>query len=233
MDFRDSAEEEEFRLGLRRWLTANVSEDDDDETPAGFATRARAWQQRLYAAGYAGLSWPVEYGGRGLDSGYEAILNEEAGNVGAPALPAIVNYLGRSVYTYGTEAQKTRFLRPLLSGDEQWCQGFSEPGAGSDLAALTTSARCNDEEFVIRGQKTWTSLAQYADWCFLLARTESDVPKHRGISCLLVPMTTRGITVRPIVLANGAPETCEVFFDDVVVPVDALLGARGRDGVSR
>ena len=187
----------------------------------------RQFHRNLYEAGYMGMAWPVEYGGRGLSPIYDAILNEEAGRSSSPPIPGMVNYLGRAIYTYGSEEQKTRFLPTLLNGDVAWCQGFSEPEAGSDLASLRTRADLDGDVYVVNGQKMWTSGGQYADWCLLLARTDRDVPKHKGISCLLVDMHSPGIEVRPIVLSDGDPETCEVFWDNVQVPASQLLGTPG------
>ncbi|MFD0661714.1 acyl-CoA dehydrogenase family protein [Thermocatellispora tengchongensis] len=228
MDYRDTPEEAEFRASLRAWLAENIPAgwdkiEDRDEA----ARMQRAWHRTLYEAGYIGMSWPKEYGGRSLSPMYEAILNEEAGNLNAPRLPS-VGYIGRAVFTYGSEEQKKRFLPPLLSGEAQWCQGFSEPEAGSDLASLRTLARLDGDHYVVNGQKMWTSGGQYADWCLLLARTDPDVPKHKGISAFLVSMREPGVTVRPIVLASGEAETCEVFWDDVRIPVAQRLGAPGE-----
>ena len=227
MDYRDNAEEAAFRADLAAWL--------DEHAPRGWHELAndharhalfKEWARTLYAAGYRGLSWPVEYGGRGLSPVYEAILNEEAGRVGAPPI-ASVGHLGRAIYSYGTEEQKREFLPTLLSGEVSWCQGFSEPEAGSDLASLRTRAVRDGDRYIVNGQKMWTSGGQYADWCLLLVRTDPDVAKHKGITCLLTSMKVPGITVAPIVLADSNPETCEVFWDSVEVPVDQRLGAEG------
>lgn len=229
MDYRDTSEEAAFRDDARAWFAAHV--------PAGWrdiigARERRAfqkeWHQVLYQAGYVGMAWPVGYGGRGLSSIYDAILGEEASRADAPPLPAKVNYIGRAMWTHGTEEQKRAFLPTLLNGDAMWCQGFSEPEAGSDIASLRTRGVLEGDEWVVNGQKTWTSGADEADWCFLLARTEPDAPKHKGITCLLTRMDVPGIATRPILLSNGDPETAEVFFDDVRIPSDQMLGARGE-----
>ncbi len=229
MDYRDTPEEAAFRDDARTWFAANV--------PAGWREIAapgerrafgRQWHQALYQAGYVGMAWPVEYGGHGRSPIYDAILGEEASRADAPALPAKVNYIGRAMWTHGTEEQKRGFLPTLLNGDEMWCQGFSEPEAGSDIASLRTRAVLEGDEWVVNGQKTWTSGADDADWCFLLARTEPDAPTHKGISCLLIPMDARGIETRPILLSNGDPETADVFFDDVRIPAAQMLGQRGE-----
>jgi alkylation response protein AidB-like acyl-CoA dehydrogenase len=228
MDYRDSPEEATFRSELRDWLSANAPKDYA-QLKSHEERRAvqNEFHKDLYAAGYVGLAWPVEYGGRGLSPIYDAILNEEAGRVAAPPIFGTVNYLGRAIYTYGSDEQKAQHLPPLMNGDIAWCQGFSEPEAGSDLASLRTRAVRDGDEYVVNGQKMWTSGGQEADWCLLLARTDPEAPKHRGISCLLVDMRTPGITVRPIILADGNPETCEVFWDDVRVPAANRLGGEG------
>jgi alkylation response protein AidB-like acyl-CoA dehydrogenase len=228
MDYRDTAEEAAFRTELRAWLEATAPKNYaqiKDYTERN--KMHRQFHRNLYEAGYMGMAWPVEYGGRGLSPIYDAILNEEAGRSSSPPIPGMVNYLGRAIYTYGSEEQKTRFLPTLLNGDVAWCQGFSEPEAGSDLASLRTRADLDGDVYVVNGQKMWTSGGQYADWCLLLARTDRDVPKHKGISCLLVDMHSPGIEVRPIVLSDGDPETCEVFWDNVQVPASQLLGTPG------
>jgi alkylation response protein AidB-like acyl-CoA dehydrogenase len=174
------------------------------------------------------MAWPIEYGGQGLSPIYDAIFGEEASRADAPSLPAMVNYLGRAVWSHGTDTQKRRFLPMFLKGDTTWCQGFSEPGAGSDIASLRTRAVLDGEEWVVNGQKMWNSGAHEADWCFLLVRTEPETPKHEGISCLLTRMDVPGVQARPVRLSNGEPETAEIFFDDVRVPADQLLGGRGE-----
>ncbi len=228
MDYRDSPAESKFRAELRAWLEANIPQDwdptPDDDTKR---RQEKAWHQALYGAGYIGMSWPVEYGGRALGPSYDAILNAEVARAGAPPLPGNVNFLGRALWTYGTEEQKHRFLTPLLNGDQFWCQGFSEPGAGSDIGSLRTRAELVGDHYVVNGQKLWTSWAHISDWCMLLVRTDPDAPKHKGISCLLTAMDVDGITARPVLLSTGEPETGEVFFDDVKVPADQMLGKPG------
>jgi alkylation response protein AidB-like acyl-CoA dehydrogenase len=227
MDFRDDPDEAAFRAELRTWLA--------DHRPAGpsplagptRAEYAHAWHRALYDAGWMGLSWPTEYGGRGLSSSHEAIFNDELGRAGAPAAPH-VGFLGRALLHYGTDEQRARFLPALLSGDEVWCQGFSEPGAGSDLANITTRATPVDDGYLVNGQKVWTSDAAWADWCLLLVRTDDTEARHQGISALLVDMHSPGVEVRPIVQINGDEEFNEVFFTDVEVPGDGLLGAPGE-----
>lgn len=229
MDYRDTPEEASFRAELRQWLAENAPKGYEGIEDSREQNRlARRFHKMLYEAGYMGLAWPVEYGGRGLSPVYDAILNEEVGQSTSPPLPGMVNYLGRAIYTYGNEEQKQRFLPPLLNGDVAWCQGFSEPEAGSDIGSLRTRAERHGDTYVVNGQKMWTSGAIYADWCLLLARTDPEAPKHRGISCFLVSMSSPGITVRPIVIADGDPETSEVFWDGVEVPADQMLGQPGQ-----
>lgn len=228
MDYRDTAEEAKFRLELREWFKHNIPAGWREITdPEGLRALNKSWHKALYASGYIGLNWPKEYGGQGLSPSFDAILNDEAGRADAPHLPAMVNYLGRAIFTYGTEEQKQQFLPTLLSGEVQWCQGFSEPGAGSDLASLRTRAELDGDHYVVNGQKMWTSGALQADWCLLLARTDSSVPKHKGISCLLTPLDVPGVTVKPIILHSGDPETAEVFFDDVRIPASHRIGDPG------
>lgn len=225
MDFRDSPDEADFRAALRRWLETNIP-DPPGDSEAERVAQAIAWHHTLAAGGWLGLSWPVDAGGRDLPPSYEAIFNEELGHAGAPPAPH-VGFLGRAVLLFGTAEQRSRWLPGLLSGDEQWCQGFSEPGAGSDLGALSTRGALADGQWVINGQKVWTSDAQHADWCLLLVRTEADQPKHRGISCLVVDMHQPGVTVRPLRQITGDREFNEVFFDDATAPAEHLIGRRG------
>ncbi|MCU0270218.1 MAG: acyl-CoA dehydrogenase family protein, partial [Acidimicrobiales bacterium] len=227
MDYDDTPDEADFRARLRLWLAEHpvVIADDADDT-----ARARLhadWHRALYEGGWVGLSWPVDYGGQGLGPVFEAIANDEVGRAGAPAMPH-VGYLGRGILAHGTEEQKRRFLPGLLSGREVWCQGFSEPGAGSDLAALCTRAERTEAGWVVDGQKVWTSDAWIADWCLALVRTDPEAPRHRGISALAIRMDSPGVEVRPLVLSNGDRDFCEVFFDDVVVPTDQLVGEPGQ-----
>ena len=208
MDYRDTPEEAKFRQELREWFKHNIPAGwRDIKDNEGQRALYKNWHKALYEDGYIGLNWPKEYGGQGLSPTYDAILNDEAGRADSPRLPATVNYLGRAIFTYGTEEQKKRFLPTLLSGEIQWCQGFSEPGAGSDLASLRTRAELDGDHYVVNGQKMWTSAAMQSDWCLLLARTDSSVPKHKGISCLLTPLDAPGITVKPIVLSSSDPES--------------------------
>ncbi len=228
MDYRENEQEAAFRQKVRTWLADNAPKgwqsDAVDEATAGRITRD--WHKKLYEAGLIGLSWPLEYGGQNLGPTYEAILNDEMGKADTPRI-SFHNYLGRAIFGFGTEEQKQRFLPSMLSGEVQWCQGFSEPDAGSDLASLRTFAELKGDTYVVNGQKMWTSGALNADWCLLLVRTDRDVPKHKGITCLLTPLKAPGIDVRPIRISDGAPETCEVFLDDVKIPASHRVGDPG------
>lgn len=231
MDFHDSPEERAYRSTLRGWL-AEVVPSLSSAHLGGRASlpslgRPREWQRMLYDAGYIGQTWPVEIGGRGLSPVFDYILNEECAAAGAPAPPASLNYLGRSIAAFGSPPQRERFLTPTMSGEIRWCQGFSEPSGGSDLAGLRTAARREGEEYVVDGEKLWTSGAQVADWCFLLVRTDPAAPRHKGISVLLVDMATPGITPHGVRTADGAVHTSGCFFDGVRVPAGNMLGAPG------
>jgi len=234
MDFADTPEDAAFRAELRQWLDANLSDDlkvddaQDQRVAPDRETLARriAWQKKMHAAGWVGISWPTEYGGRGAGFMQQVIFDEEYFRARGPILPCAsgIGLLGATLIHWGTEEQKQRYLPKILSADEIWCQGYSEPGAGSDLASLRTRAIDRGDHFVVNGQKVWTSGAHFADWCFLLVRTDPDAPKHHGISYLLVDMKTPGVTVRPLVLLNGHRHFNEVFFEDVVVPKENLVG---------
>jgi len=231
LNFGDSPDEAEFRAGLRAWLHDNpapeVGDGDDAEMDA-----QHVWHRMLADAGWVGLTFPVAYGGRGLSPAHEAILNDELGAFGAPPAPAI-NHITNAIRLFGNEDQKTEHLSGMLSCRLRWCQGFSEPNAGSDLASLTTrgerfTTADGTDAYRVNGQKIWTSEALWAQWCLLLLRTEADAPQHRGLSMLMVPMDTPGIEVTPIETAYGSREFAAVFFDDVVVPAENLLGNPGQ-----
>jgi alkylation response protein AidB-like acyl-CoA dehydrogenase len=234
VDFEYLPEQQAFRREFRAWLAANLPSelclDDaaDDRVASDRETfeRRRLWQQAMNAAGWVGVAWPREFGGRGASLIERVIWDEEYAAARAPVLPGNMglNLVGPTIIHWGTQAQKHRHLPAILNADEVWCQGFSEPGAGSDLASLGTRAVDRGDHFVINGQKVWTSGAHFAHWIILLARTNPDAPKHRGISAFLVPMSTPGITVRPLVLLTGHRHFNEVFFEDVVVPRDNLVG---------
>ncbi|SHH04893.1 Acyl-CoA dehydrogenase [Jatrophihabitans endophyticus] len=221
----DDTELARFRRDLRRWLREHGIERREDEEHARFLQR---WHQELAAGGWVGLSWPQEYGGHGLSGVYEVVVNEEIGRAGAPDAPR-VGYMGRALLTWGSEQQRTRYLPGLLRGDDYWCQGFSEPGAGSDLANISTRAVRDGDRYVISGQKVWTSYGEFADFCLLLARTSSAAgqPKHKGISAFVLPMDSPGVEVRPIRAITGHSEFCEIFLDDVELGAEQRIGAEG------
>ncbi|SEP19745.1 acyl-CoA dehydrogenase family protein [Trujillonella endophytica] len=229
MDFSDSPEVAEFRADLRAWLAEHLAEHADGvsyDSAEGVEATHR-WHRALAAAGYVAVSLDPRYGGRGLSDLYEAVINEELAAAAAPPPPPI-GHIAHAVADFASDDLKGRVLPGLLGCTESWCQGFSEPGAGSDLAGLSTTAAATDGGFVVNGQKIWTSWAMWADRCLLLCRTEPDQPRHRGLSMLVVDMDTPGITRREITLANGSREFAEVFFDDVRVPAANLVGERGQ-----
>jgi alkylation response protein AidB-like acyl-CoA dehydrogenase len=237
MDFRLTAVEARFQREVHDWLLANLPpgwgtpEFPKAEHPADKVRFARWWQRRLHEGGWAGLHWPREYGGRGATPIEQFLFAEEYTRLGAPPMidigvgPALV---GPTLIHHGSEAQKQRFLRPILTGDEVWCQGFSEPNAGSDLAACRTRAELRGDFFHVTGQKIWTSYARFADWCILLVRTDVQAPKHRGLTFLLVDMRSPGITIRPLVEMTGVAWFNEVFFDDVRVARENMVGGLGE-----
>jgi len=226
-----SKEDEAFRKEIRTWLKHNLPKKDkalSDLPPHDpeRVKRAKEWQRKLYDAGYVAMSWPKEYGGQDADVMRQTIVNEEMVWARAPGLIGAmgIQMLGPTLIQYGTEEQKRRYLPKVLTAEEIWCQGYSEPGAGSDLASLRTRAELVGDEFIVNGQKVWTSNAQFADRMFCLVRTDPDVPKHRGISYVLIDMKTPGITVRPLVQMTGDAGFNEVFFEDVRVPRANLVG---------
>src|SRR5438309_2577211 len=232
MNFDYPPEAEVFRSEFRTWLDANLDTDLEAsgamsalESPEALE-RMRAWNRKLADAGYAAIAWPTEYGGRGAGLMDQVVYAEELHRAGAPGTlnPIGISNIAPSIMQHGTEHQKRRFLPPMLRGDEVWCQGFSEPNAGSDLASLQTRAVADGDDFVVNGQKVWNTFGNIADWCELLVRTDADAPKHKGISCLLVDMRLPGIETRPLVTITGEREFSEIFFTDVRVPRAALLG---------
>ena len=225
MDYRDSAEEAEFRTRLRTWLADNAGRfpTSGDE----YWARQGEWHQALYGAGFFGLSWPERFGGHDLPAVYDVILDEELAKAGAPPRPSL-GYLLHGLCRHGSVELQERFLPGMIDGTQRWCQGFSEPGAGSDLASLRTAAVREGDEYVINGHKIWTSYSDIADWCLPLARTDADVPRHRGISAFIVPMDTPGIEQRPLKMISGiTTEFGQVTFDDVRVPARNLVGEPG------
>ena len=232
MDFTYPPEAEAFRAEFRAWLEANVDSEvagaqamEAAESPEALA-RLRAWNRALADAGYAAIAWPVEYGGRGAGIMEQVVYAEELHRAGAPGTLNVIGIsnIAPAIMAHGTEDQKRRFLPPMRRGDEIWCQGFSEPNAGSDLASLQTRAVPDGDDFVVNGQKVWNTFGNVADWCELLVRTDPDAPKHRGISCLFVDMRSPGVEARPLVTITGDREFSEIFFTDVRVPRSALLG---------
>jgi alkylation response protein AidB-like acyl-CoA dehydrogenase len=235
VDFADSPDDARFRARLRAWLADNRPDraervPHDDASLADEFAFLRAWQRRLHDAGYVGLLWPREYGGHGAPPTQQAILNEELARVRAPQLlnRVGVNNAGPTLIAHGTEDMKCRLLPPILSGDEVWCQLFSEPNAGSDLAALRTRAERHGDGFHVTGQKVWTSYAQLARWGILLARTDPSAPKHRGLTYFILDMKSPGITVRPLRQITGSTEFSEVFLDAVPVPCAHVIGEVNR-----
>jgi alkylation response protein AidB-like acyl-CoA dehydrogenase len=230
MDFKLSAAEEAFRDALRAWLEAHCPRDWE-KTRQALSQQARAdtlieWQRRLHAAGYVGLHWPVAYGGRGGTVMEQAIFYEEMARARAPELANAIglDMAGPAIMAHGTEAQKRLHLPRILAAEHVFCQGFSEPGAGSDLASLQTRAERRAGIYVITGQKVWTSFAHYANWCTVLARTDPAAPRHRGLTYFLVDMKRPGFTVRPLRQMSGDSEFSELYLDGVEVPEDAVLG---------
>jgi alkylation response protein AidB-like acyl-CoA dehydrogenase len=231
VDFSYPAEAEQFRTELRDWLSANPTDElVAARRPAGRDDAAiemlRAWSRTMADAGWAAVSWPREYGGRGATVLEQLVYTEETTRARAPMPLNVIgmNNIAPAIMQYGTEDQKKTLLPRMMRADDIWCQGMSEPEAGSDLAALRTRAVRDGDDFVVNGQKIWTSLGHRADWCQLYVRTDPDAPKHKGISCLIVDMALPGIEVRPLVTLNGDTDFAEVFFRDVRVPADALLG---------
>ncbi|MEP6623177.1 MAG: acyl-CoA dehydrogenase family protein [Acidimicrobiia bacterium] len=233
MDLRFSAEHDAFRAEAREWLLAALEGEfagvrgrgGPGDEHALFAERL-AWERALGAAGWTCLSWPVEYGGRDASLLEQVIFYEEYARAGGPGRVGLVGegLIGPTILHFGTDAQRARFLPRIASGGEQWCQGYSEPNAGSDLANLSTRAERDGDEWVLHGQKVWTSLAHWSQWCFVLARTDRDAPRHRGISYLLVPMDQPGIEIRPIEQITGTSEFNEVFFDGARTAADLVVG---------
>jgi len=235
MELTLSAEDRAFRDELRDFLARELPEDWNHSKGTGYFEvcgdaedfeRMRAWHRKLYDARFIGITWPAEYGGRDASPLQEAILADELTRAGAPPT---VNMLGITLCApallhYGSDAQKTRYLRKLLSGEEIWCQGYSEPGSGSDLASLRTRAELRGDHYVVNGQKVWTTDGAYADWMFCLVRTEPDAPRHKGIGFLLIDVRSPGVDVRPLRQITGGSEFCEVFFNDVVVPKENMVG---------
>ena len=231
MDLALSPEHEAFRKRVRDWLKANLPKREPDDSLSEYGNpervkRLKAWQRALYDAGFVAMGWPKEYGGQGTGVMEQTIVNQELVLGRAPQQIGMmgVQMVGPTLIQFGTDEQKQRYLPRILSAEDIWCQGYSEPGAGSDLASLKTRAELVGDEFIVNGQKVWTSNAQIADWMFCLVRTNPQAPKHRGISSLLIDMQTPGITVRPLIQMTGDAGFNEVFFDNVRVPRKNLVG---------
>ena len=242
MDFDDTPEEAAFRAEARAWLSAHAKPKAADDAPPATLTdafspeevahvaRCKEWQATLYDGGWAGITWPKEYGGRGGTPMQAAIFAAEQAHFDVPGSSFVqgIGMAGPALMVHGSDEQKDRFLAPMLRGDEVWCQLFSEPGSGSDLASLSTrasaSASADGDNWVINGQKVWTSSAHYSDFGILLARTGSPEDRHRGISYFLLDMRTPGVEVRPLRQMTGSAHFCEVFFSDVVIPDSRLVG---------
>jgi alkylation response protein AidB-like acyl-CoA dehydrogenase len=229
MDLNLTVEEAVFRDEFRAWLESNVPNDWSSwrEKPLEESfPYLRAWQRKLHQGRWAAVSWPKEYGGRSASLMQQAIFWEEMARVEAPPMANALGLglIGPTIIAYGTEVQKERFIRKIVSAEEIWCQGFSEPNAGSDLASLQTEARLDGEHYIVNGQKVWTSFGWVGDWCELVVRTDPTVPKHKGLSVLLVDMKSPGVEVRPLRQMTGESEFNELFFRDVRVPAENLLG---------
>ena len=233
MDLNDTPEQAEYRKEVRAWLDANKADapilqgegalTDPDE----ILVAHRAWQGKLAEAGLAGATWPKEYGGQGIGPVESVVISQEMQQAGVPGILDVigVGMLGPTIIAHGTEEQKQRYLGPMLHADEIWCQMFSEPAAGSDLAAVQTRAKHNDDgTWTLNGQKVWTTNAQFAAYGLILARTNPDIPKHKGMTMFIVPMDAEGITVRGLRQISGEAEFNEVFFDDVVIDADSVVG---------
>ncbi len=231
MKLEDSAEEAAFRTELKDWLASNLrGQLSGMRQRMSDLERGRSWSRALFDAGYAGLTWPKEYGGRGAPPALEAILLEELARAGAPQHVGVIGLgmAGPTIIACGTEDQKRRYLPAILNADEIWCQGFSEPGAGSDLASLRTRADPRGNTFVVNGQKVWSSYAQVADWCILLVRSDPDAARYQGLTYLLLDMHTKGVEVRPLRQLTGDSDFNEIFLTDVTVPTTQVLGEVGQ-----
>ena len=240
MDFEETPQERAFREESRAFLSAHASPKSGSDLRVTMSTMAedehahvqacRDWQRTKADAGWAGLTWPEEFGGRGLNGLLQRIFLEEEAEFDVPVgmFAQAIGMVGPSIIVHGTEEQKSRFLKPILRGEQVWCQLFSEPNAGSDLAGLRTKAVRDGDEYVVTGQKVWTSSAHVADWGMLLARTDWDAPKHRGITYFLLDMRSPGIEVRPLRQSTGGAEFNEVFLEEVRIPAENVLGGENN-----
>ncbi|MFI6465884.1 acyl-CoA dehydrogenase family protein [Streptomyces sp. NPDC050538] len=224
LDFGDPADLDRLRRGFRAWLAEHPLPERESGEPV--PVFLRRWHRLLHSGGWVGLDVPERYGGRGLTALHQVAISDELGACRAPGVPRI-GYLAHALLEFASEEQQLRFLPRMLAGDEVWCQGFSEPGAGSDLAGMSTFAERHDGFYVVRGQKLWTSYAQYSGLCLLLARTDRSTPAHKSISAFILPLDRPGVTVRPLRAANGDDEFCELFLDDVRIEESERIGAEG------
>jgi alkylation response protein AidB-like acyl-CoA dehydrogenase len=229
MDLTLSPSEEAFRDELRGWLSEHHPGREPEGDLAGFEFR-RAWQRRLHDGGWAGVSWPREYGGRGATLVEQAIYNEEVVRAQTPSTANVLGLAmgGPTLIAHGTEEQRKRYLEPILSAEEIWCQGFSEPDSGSDLASLKTRAAHHGDEWVVTGQKVWTTLAHHAKWCMLVARTDADAPKHQGLTYFLMDMEQDAVQVRPLRQITGEAEFNELFIEEARIPDANIIGGEGN-----
>jgi alkylation response protein AidB-like acyl-CoA dehydrogenase len=229
MDLTLSPSEQEFRDELRAWIEQNHPGEEPQGDDAAFEFR-REWQRKLHEQGYAGLSWPKEYGGRGATLIEQAIFGEELTRAKAPATANVLGLAmgGPVVIAHGTDEQKERYLEPILSAEEIWCQGFSEPESGSDLASLKTRAVKDNGEWVVTGQKVWTTFAHKAKWCMLVARTDQDAPKHKGLTYFLMDMEQDAVQVRPLRQITGEAEFNELFIEEARIPDENVVGGVGN-----
>lgn len=233
MDINFSPEDVAFRDEVRDFFDKEydieASKRQADNHSSDYKSSIVSWQKKLHTKGWIAPDWPVEYGGTGWSSTQKYIYETERGLAGIPdVIPFGLKMVAPVIYTFGTEAQKARFLPRILSSDDWWCQGYSEPGAGSDLAALTTSAEYAGDNYIVNGRKIWTTLAQFADWIFCLVRTSKGVRRQEGISFLLIDMKSPGITVKPIIAIDGQHSLNEVLFEDVLVPTENLIGEQDK-----
>ncbi len=233
MDLRDTPEEARFREELRAWVETNLPAEK--RGGRGGAQRfedpfIREWSRKLYEAGYAGLTWPKEYGGAGAPHSFQAILYQELAAAQSPSHVGVIglSMAGPTIIAHGTEEQKARYLKPILAADEIWCQGFSEPDAGSDLAAVRTKAERRGDAYIVNGQKVWSSFAHIADFCILVTQSDPDAPRYQNLTYLIVDMHAPGVEVRPLRQITGEAEFNEIFFNDVEVPVSNRLGDEGQ-----
>lgn len=232
MDLNDTPEQAEYRAKVRSWIEANKDGAPglggaDAGKEEAWVTERRDWQRKLAEGGFAGVTWPAEFGGQGLGPLNQVIITQELQAAGVPGILDVIGIgmLGPTVIAHGTDEQKQRYLAPMLAADEVWCQMFSEPAAGSDLAGIQTKAEVQpDGSWKLNGQKVWTTNAHFASYGLILARTNQEVPKHKGMSMFIVPMDAEGVTIRPLRQITGEAEFNEVFFDDCVIPADAVVG---------